>query len=151
MCSAIVRNCIANSTITEILTNRAMIRKAILEQVSDVVNGWGMWIETIEVTDVKIMSSSLFTDLQCKFREQAKQDAEMIALANNDAIESTKLNANIEMNEKRTSANLSKNLYNSTKQLELQENSNAIAIEQKKIDQDKYNADRDTELQKNLL
>jgi len=136
MCSAIVRNCIANSTINEILTNRAMIRKAVREGVSEVVKGWGMWIETIEVTDVKILSSSLFADLQCKFREEQKQLAEMNALSINDQIETVKLQSNIKMNETRSNTQMAKNLFNSQKQLELKEEQSKCSIEQKKIDQE---------------
>jgi len=137
MCGAIVRNCIANSTINEILTNRAMIRKAVREGVSEVVKGWGMWIETIEVTDVKILSSSLFADLQCKFREEQKQSAEMNALNINDQIETVKLQSNIKMNENRSNAKMAMNLFNSQRQLELKDGQSLCQIEQTKIDQDR--------------
>jgi hypothetical protein len=28
-----------------------------------VVKGWGVWLETVEITDVQVMSGSLFKDL----------------------------------------------------------------------------------------
>lgn len=43
----------------------------------EVVKGWGVWLETVEITDVKIMSSSLFKDLQANYRENMKKDAEV--------------------------------------------------------------------------
>lgn len=69
MASAIVRNCIANSTIDQIIKNRQQLREAINKEMTEVVQGWGVWLETIEITDVKILSGSLFKDMQCTFRE----------------------------------------------------------------------------------
>lgn len=43
----------------------------------EVVKGWGVWLETIEITDVKISSGSLFKDLQANYRENMKKDAEV--------------------------------------------------------------------------
>jgi len=63
MSSAIVRNCIANSTIKDMMTNRKGIQDMIQKEMFSVVKGWGVWLETFEVTEVKITSSSLFKDL----------------------------------------------------------------------------------------
>jgi hypothetical protein len=40
-----------------------------------VTTGWGVWLETVEITDVKICSGTLFRDLQCKFRKDEEQKA----------------------------------------------------------------------------
>lgn len=72
MANAICRSRIANSTIDNVITQRKEIRDTLLRELLDIVKGWGIWIETIEITDVKILSSSLFTNLQSKFREQQK-------------------------------------------------------------------------------
>ncbi len=40
------------------------------------VNGWGVWLEAFEITEVRISSSSLFTDLQSEFRNKVKLIAE---------------------------------------------------------------------------
>ena len=37
---------------------------------TEVVSGWGVHLSTVEVTDVKILSGSLFKDMQTKFREE---------------------------------------------------------------------------------
>ena len=63
MTSAIVRNKVANSTIDHIIKNRQEIREGVLKEMTDVVSGWGVHIATVEVTDVKILSSGLFKDL----------------------------------------------------------------------------------------
>lgn len=69
MSSAIVRNCIANSTIDQILKNRDKLRSDIKEKLSPITSGWGVWLDSIEIIDVKILSGSLYSNLQCKFRE----------------------------------------------------------------------------------
>jgi len=38
--------------------------------VNQVVNGWGIWLESVEITDVQILSKTLFSNLQVKFREE---------------------------------------------------------------------------------
>lgn len=63
MSSAIVRSCIANSTIDEMLRNREAVRTAIRKEMSEVVKGWGVWLETVEIMDVQISSNTLFKDL----------------------------------------------------------------------------------------
>lgn len=75
MSSAVVRSCIANSTIQEMITNRKLLREAIHKEMFDVVKGWGVWMETIEITGVTICSSSLFKDLQTNYRESMRQQA----------------------------------------------------------------------------
>jgi uncharacterized membrane protein YhiD involved in acid resistance len=45
-----------------------------------VTTGWGVWLETVEITDVKILSGSLFKDMQCKFREDNKKTATILKL-----------------------------------------------------------------------
>jgi len=74
MASAVMRNRIANITVDDVLKKRQMLRTAVRTEISKVVTGWGVWLETVEITDVKIMSGELFKNLQCKFREdQSKQ------------------------------------------------------------------------------
>ena len=77
MASAIVRSAIANSTIDQMLRNRQALRAQIRREMFEVVKGWGVWLETIEITDVKISSGSLFKDLQANYRENMKKDAEV--------------------------------------------------------------------------
>ena len=64
MSNSIVRDCIANSTIEEILRDRVKVRNEIRNRMNEVVNGWGVWLESVEITDVVILSNSLFSNLQ---------------------------------------------------------------------------------------
>lgn len=45
-----------------------------------VCSGWGVWLETVEITEVLISSGSLFKDLQADFREKKHQEAELIKM-----------------------------------------------------------------------
>lgn len=72
---AIVRNRIANETMDEVIKNRDAIRSLIMDNLKPISKGWGIWIETVEVTEVKTLSASLFRDLQCKFREDQNRTA----------------------------------------------------------------------------
>jgi len=74
----------------------------------DVVKGWGVWIETIEITDVKILSSSLFKDMQSKFREEQKRTAQMNSLEIQNEVETERLRTEIEMNQKRVDAEITR-------------------------------------------
>ena len=77
MSSAIVRSCIANSTINDMLTDRENIRSMMQKEMFNVVKGWGVWVETFEVTSVTIASSNLFRDLQTNYREKIRKDSEI--------------------------------------------------------------------------
>jgi len=77
MACSIVRSAIANSTIETMLRDRASLRQQVRKEMFEVVKGWGVWLETVEITDVTISSASLFKDLQANFRENMKRTAEM--------------------------------------------------------------------------
>ena len=71
--SAIVRNCIANSTIEQMLRERSKVCQEIKKEIFEVVKGWGVWLETVEITDVKISSGQLFKDMQAEYYEIAAE------------------------------------------------------------------------------
>ena len=77
---AVVRSCIANSTIDQLITNRKMLRERIKQDMFEQVKGWGVWLETIEITGVQIMSNSLFKNLQANYREKIHQEATLYAM-----------------------------------------------------------------------
>lgn len=63
MAVSIIRDRIANMTINDILKNRSKLRNGVKEEMQKIITGWGIWLETCEVVDVKIASKSLFTNL----------------------------------------------------------------------------------------
>lgn len=46
----------------------------------NVVKGWGVWVETFEVTEVVISSPALFRDLQTQYREKVRKDSEICSM-----------------------------------------------------------------------
>jgi len=87
-----------------------MIRDLLTKSMTDVVRGWGVWVEAIEITDVKILSSSLFSNMQSKFREDQKFKAEMDKLVISNEIETEKLKSSIEMNKKRNDSDMTQKI-----------------------------------------
>lgn len=121
MCSAIVRHHIANSTIEEVVKNRELIRTTIKKSMSEVCNGWGVWLESVEIVDVKILSASLFSNLQTPFREEQRKKSELILLTTNNDIKQLALEKSLEMHEKQEKNETEKkivSLYEKLKQSE---------------------------------
>ena len=116
MASAIVRSRIANSTIDEILQKRAELREAIRSEMATVTTGWGVWLETVEITDVKILSGGLFKDMQCKFREDNKKEATILKLD---------VDTSLSLEEARHSLNTNKRNQDIAKTKNIQDNDKA--------------------------
>lgn len=53
---------------------------------NEVVSGWGVYLATVEVTDVKILSGQLFKDMQTKFREENVKKATLEKMVVENAI-----------------------------------------------------------------
>jgi hypothetical protein len=50
-------------SIDTILKNINQLRDSIREEIQKLISGWGIWLETIEIADVKISSGTLFKNL----------------------------------------------------------------------------------------
>ena len=62
------------------MTKREEIRNEMKNEMNKVVNGWGVWLESVEITDVKILSNNLFKNLQIEYREKERKKAELIKM-----------------------------------------------------------------------
>jgi len=62
---------------------------------SEVVAGWGVWLETIEITDVKVLSRSLFQNMQSRFREQQKKTATLQSMEVEARLKEEQLNHSV--------------------------------------------------------
>jgi hypothetical protein len=118
MASAIVRSRIANSTIDEILQKRAELREAIRSEMATVTTGWGVWLETVEITDVKISSGSLFKDMQCKFREDNKKSATLLKLDVDTSLSLEEARHTLSTNKRDQDIAKTKNIQNNDKAYE---------------------------------
>jgi len=80
MCESIVRNEMANCSLEEVLRDRHSLRDRMKLDLEKQLTGWGIWLETVELTDVKICSVKLFEDLQADFRQETHLKAEQIKM-----------------------------------------------------------------------
>jgi len=60
---AIFRDRIANLSYIDVMSNRHKLRGGVKEEMEKILTGWGIWLETCEIMDVKITSTSLFKNL----------------------------------------------------------------------------------------
>lgn len=95
MCESIVRNQIANSTLTDVLTNRNLLRDSMKKDLQKQLSGWGIWLETVEIVEVKICSKALFEDLQAEYRQDTRFKAEQIKQETFKKMEENKLSVDI--------------------------------------------------------
>lgn len=65
------------------------------------LSGWGIWLETVEITEVKICSRSLFEDLQAEFRQEAHLKAEHIRLETYNKVEANKMESELLLSKQR--------------------------------------------------
>jgi len=45
------------------MTNRELMKSSMKKELSDQLTGWGIWLETVEIKNVRICSKTLFEDL----------------------------------------------------------------------------------------
>lgn len=59
------------------------------------LSGWGIWLETVEIVEVKICSKALFEDLQAEYRQDTRFKAEQIKQETFKKMEENKLSVDI--------------------------------------------------------
>ena len=127
MCESALRNLIANSSLDEVLKNRNHLKDNMRKDLKDQFKGWGIWLETVEITEVKISSGKLFKDLQAEFRQEAHLKATQIDLESKSVM--TKINAESEIKLYKAEQ------FNQTKKL--------LTANAEKLKRDKQQADYD--------
>ena len=50
------------------MKDRLVLRDAMKKDLEQQLKGWGIWLETVELTEVKICSNTLFENMQTKFK-----------------------------------------------------------------------------------
>ena len=106
MTSAIVRNQVANSDIDTVIKNRQALKELIVAEMNTVVVGWGVHLATVEITDVRILSSSLFKDMQSKFREENNKKATLERMVVENTIYFDRLNRDLESSKRQSDTQL---------------------------------------------
>lgn len=102
---SIIRDRIANLSIHDILKNRSKLRNGVKEEMQKILTGWGIWLETCEIQDVKIASQTLFKNLQTEFRESSRREAEKIQAETQKIINEENLVRTSEMDKLRAENN----------------------------------------------
>ena len=87
------------------MTNRRKLRDAIRHEMMEVVHGWGVWLETVEITEVMISSNELFKNMQSEFREEQNRKAQIKRMDVNRDIDQLRLNKDTLMQKIRSEAN----------------------------------------------
>lgn len=77
-------------SLDDCLKNREKLRASIKREIQSLLTGWGIWLETVEIQDIRICSNDLFKNLQTEFREKSRLEAELI---------SNKINTEIKLEE----------------------------------------------------
>jgi len=99
ICIEAVRHVIANMTIEEALKNKDDIAENLKKQLQEVEKKWGIVFDQVGIEQVRIMSDTVFKDLQSDFRNKIRQESEtrrinterVIAKEQNIANENTQL------------------------------------------------------------
>ena len=94
MTVSVIRDKIANSSIDELLKNREKLRSGIKKDLQPKLNEWGMWLETVEISDVNIASNSLFSNMQAETKEAKRLEATMITAESSDEIRTMNMQRN---------------------------------------------------------
>uniref|UniRef100_A0A7R9VZS7 Band 7 domain-containing protein n=1 Tax=Chlamydomonas euryale TaxID=1486919 RepID=A0A7R9VZS7_9CHLO len=118
MCESIIRSAVASMTIDEVMRNRDAMRDKVKHDMGSIVQGWGVWLETVEVTEVTVCSKSLFDDMQVEFRQQSRQAAELTKLSAKEKIEQATVASNLQISKMKTEADHSTALYKASKKME---------------------------------
>lgn len=99
----------------------------------ELLSGWGVWMETCEILDVRIVSSSLFENLQIEFKEKHRMDAEKIAADTQNTINQEALKRNNEFNAMYTETSTKTQIFESEQRLTVQTQEGENYEEQLKI------------------
>ena len=97
LCESIVRNELANSHLHDVITKRDQLRDNVKNELMPQLQGWGIWLETVELTEVKICSSKLFEDLQAEFRQESSLTANQKKISTNELLTKNKLTSELKM------------------------------------------------------
>lgn len=103
------------------LKNRQDVKDEIIKNMKEQVKGWGVWLETVEITDVQILSTSLFKDLQAKFREEKRRDAQLKTMEIDDEIAAKRIQKELEMKKVTDKYSLELSKYQQNSNIRVQE------------------------------
>ena len=69
------------------------------KDLKDQFKGWGIWLESVEITQVKISSDRLFKDLQAEFRQETQLKAQKIEMNSQETMNEARQASELKMAE----------------------------------------------------
>ncbi|MCY3412818.1 MAG: hypothetical protein INQ03_14365 [Candidatus Heimdallarchaeota archaeon] len=84
---SIVRTTVARLSLDQVLRERGLIIDAIMSELVSVVGPMGIKINTAEIRHVEVVDQQLFNDLQEKYRQQARLEAQRVMIETNQEIQ----------------------------------------------------------------
>uniref|UniRef100_A0A7S3K324 Band 7 domain-containing protein n=1 Tax=Aureoumbra lagunensis TaxID=44058 RepID=A0A7S3K324_9STRA len=148
MAESILRAQVANMTIKEVIQNREQLRDKVRADMMSVIRGWGVWLETVEVFDIKVSSQSLFNDMQTKHRMETHRAAEQIRLAVEHEMRAERVKLDLESSKNSKQAETEKNIFAAEQALKQEQQQEKLVAEQQRIALFKLENDRTLKMKK---
>jgi len=133
LAESVIRAQVANSTIKDVLQKRTELRESVRSSIQDVAKGWGIWLETVEITDVHISSKQLFSDLQAPFRLANHLEAENIRLKTETEVSEIRLKTETAIKDKKATTAMETALHAARMQLKQQQEEEKVSEEREEI------------------
>lgn len=86
-----IRHMVANMTIEEVLRKRGTIIQQLKKELEYITEQWGIVVETIEIKNVRILSKTLFDNMQAPFRNSVRLEAETNTIETEKQIEEQRI------------------------------------------------------------
>ena len=120
-----IRDAVSKMSIVEVMTSREELKEKVKKDITPIFTGWGMWLETVEILDVRVESKSLFDDMQYlrtdmlnfDTKADAHLSAEEAKLVASKALDTKRLVSQTEMAKKRADADAEQGIYAATQRL----------------------------------
>jgi hypothetical protein len=111
----------------------------------------GVWLETVEITDVKIWSGSFFSNLQTEFREAQCQKTEIIKMRTENELKEKQLGQNLKFLKKEAENEGLKQIMKNNEQLKINIENQKIFKQNQEIEKIKFNAENDLKLKQSQI
>jgi len=128
-----IRHMVANMTIEEVLRKRGTIILKLKEELKYISEQWGIVVETIEIKNVRILSKTLFDNMQAQFRNAVRFEAETNTIETEKQIEEQKIHVSDQTKIIRQQSDLADR--ERKKQLQLQEINDKAEVEKHQREQ----------------
>lgn len=150
------RRLVANLTVEECLVRRKEgIAQELMREIAPVVSGagrledetdkgWGVVIDTIEIQDVRVLSSAVFSNMQARFRQEQEQKAREASLQTERAIKQVEAEASrtIELTKLHAEYEIKTRRQESSEQTRLSEISSEARVSEARLVQERAAEER---------